>query len=128
MRYSADADLYEWDTGRKSMQVHLENVLTPGQTCSYKYDFGSTTELLVKVISEQEADMKGKAIQVLARNNSPSIACDVCGKPVTSICRQCSYEDKGYLCEMCAQEHTCGEEMLSPVVNSPRAGVCGYPG
>ena len=30
----------------KAMQVKLEGVLGPGQTCSYEYDFGSTTELL----------------------------------------------------------------------------------
>ena|SRR5947209_4038990 len=45
----------------------------PGKTCSYKYDFGSTTELLVKGIAEHEVDMKGKAIQVLARNSLPII-------------------------------------------------------
>lgn len=110
------------------MWVRLDKVLTPGQTCSYKYDFGSTTELRLKVVSEREAETQGQAIQVLARNNPPFIPCDVCGKPATSICMQCVYEDEGYLCETCAQEHGCGEEMLSPVVNSPRAGVCGYAG
>jgi hypothetical protein len=28
----------------------------------------------------------------------------------------------------CAAKHECGEEMLLPVLNSPRAGVCGYCG
>src|SRR5712691_7689021 len=80
----AEMDAY-WDMRRKNMQVMLEEVLSPGQTCSYEYDFGSTTELVVKVISEQEVDMKGKAIQVLARNNVPIIPCDGCGGPVTHI-------------------------------------------
>ncbi len=129
--YYVDAEMdayWDWDMRRKNMQVKLEEVLSPGQTCSYEYDFGSTTELLVKVISEQEVDMKGKAIQILARNSLPIIPCDVCGQPATSLCIQCIYEDKGCLCDACAKSHECDEEMLLPLVNSPRAGVCGYTG
>ncbi len=85
------------------MQVCLEQVLNPGQTCSYEYDFGSTTELLVKVIAECEVEMKGRAIQILARNNPPIVACDVCGEPATSLCPQCIYEDNGCLCDACAK-------------------------
>ena len=129
VRYYVDAgmDSY-WDRDRKNMQVRLDEVLRPGQTCSYQYDFGSTTELTVKVISEQEVKMKERAIQILARNTLPIIPCDVCGKPATTICTQCIYEDEGCLCDACAKDHTCGEEMLLPMVNSPRAGVCGYTG
>lgn len=122
-----EMDAY-WDMRAKNMLVKLEEVFSPGQTCSYEYDFGSTTELIVKVISEQEVDMKGRAIQVLARNTLPITACDVCGQPATRICSQCMYEDDGYLCDACAKDHECGEEMLTPMVNSPRAGVCGYTG
>ena len=128
VRYSVDAGMYEWDTGGKSMQVHLEQVLISGQTCSYEYDFGSTTELMLKVISEDEVDMKGRAIQILARNTLPIVPCDECGKPATTTCTQCIYEDQGYLCDTCAKDHECGEEMLLPMANSPRAGVCGYTG
>jgi Plasmid pRiA4b ORF-3-like protein len=130
LNYYVDADqnAYWWDMRRKNMQVKLEEVLSPGQTCSYEYDFGSTTELGVKVIAEEEVEMKGKAIQVLARNNLPVVPCDVCGEPATILCTQCIYEDKGYLCDACAKDHPCSETMLLPQVNSPRAGVCGYTG
>jgi len=128
VRYSVDAAIYEWDTGSKNMQVPLDQVLHPGQTCSYEYDFGSTTELTLKVISEREVPAKKKAIEILARNNLPLVSCDVCGKPATTTCTQCIYEDKGWLCDACAKDHECGEEMLWPMVNSPRAGVCGYTG
>ena len=128
VRYSVDAAIYEWDTGSKNMQVPLDQVLHPGQTCSYEYDFGSTTELTLKVISEREVPAKKKAIEILARNNLPLVSCDVCGKPATNTCTQCIYEDKGWLCDACAKDHECGEEMLWPMVNSPRAGVCGYTG
>ena len=129
--YYVDAEMdayWDWDMRRKNMQVKLEEVLSPGQTCSYEYDFGSTTELHVKVIAEQEVDMKGKAIQILARNSLPFIPCDMCGEAATSLCTQCIYEDKGGLCDGCAKNHACGEEILLPLDNSPRAGVCGYTG
>jgi hypothetical protein len=128
VRYSVDAAMHEWDTGSKNMQVHLEQVLHPGQTCSYEYDFGSTTELTLKVISEREVLAKKQAIEILARNILPIVPCDECGKPATTTCTQCIYEDQGYLCDTCAKDHECGEDMLLPMVNSPRAGVCGYTG
>jgi hypothetical protein len=129
--YYVDAEMdayWDWDMRRKNMQVKLEEVLSPGQTCSYEYDFGSTTELTLKVISEREVLAKKNAIEILARNNLPLVPCDVCGKPATTTCTLCIYEDRGYLCEACAKNHECGEEMLLPMVNSPRAGVCGYTG
>jgi hypothetical protein len=129
--YYVDAEMdayWDWDMRWKNMQVKLEEVLSPGQTCSYEYDFGSTTELIVKVIAEPEVDMKGKAIQILARNSLPIIPCDMCGETATTFCPQCIYEDKGCLCEVCAKSHACGEERLLPLINSPRAGVCGYTG
>lgn len=129
VHYTVDAgiDPY-WDRNQKNMRVRLDEVLSPGQTCSYEYDFGSTTELTVKVISEREVEGKAMPIQVLARNTPQFIPCDVCGKPATSSCTQCIYDDEGYLCDACVKNHQCGEEMLLPLVNSPRAGVCGYTG
>lgn len=119
---------YYWDMRRKNMQVPLDQVLHAGQNCSYEYDFGSTTELTLKVISEREVPAKKKVIEVLARNSLYFIPCDVCGKPATTTCTECIYEDEGYLCDTCAKDHECGEEMLVPRVNSPREGVCGYTG
>ena len=133
VRYCENPEMYAaWDMNRKDMNVRLDEVLRPGQTCSYEYDFGSTTELTLKVISEREVAAKEKAIQILARNSLPPVPCDVCGKPpATRACTRCIYEDAGgYLCDGCSKEHQCGEERLRPLslVNSPRAGVCGYTG
>ncbi len=101
VRYSVDAALYEWDRGSKNMQVRLDQVLHPGQACAYEYDFGSTTELTLKAISEREVVAKKKAIEILARNNPPIVPCDVCGKPASHLCTQCIYEDEGCLCDAC---------------------------
>ena len=114
--------------GEKSMRARLGKVLSPGQSCTYEYDYGTTTELRLKVISESEAETKGKAIQVLARNTPPVIPCNVCGKVSTNVCSECIYENKGWLCDECASSHECGEDMLLPVVNSPRVGMCAYSG
>ena len=71
---------------------------------------------------------KGK-IELVARNDAPEPACEVCGKKATLICPQCVEADEpGWLCERCADDHDCGLGSFLPVVNSPRACVCGYVG
>ncbi len=114
--------------GDKSMRVQVGTIASPGQQWSHEYDFGTTTELRLKVVAERVGEAQGKSIQVLARNEAPLISCEVCGKPATEVCAQCIYEGRGWLCDACSEEHECGEEMLLPVVNSPRVGMCGYTG
>ena len=130
VRYAIDAGMFEepFDMGDKSMRVRLEKVFSPGQVSTYEYDYGTTTELKLRVISEREAETKGKTVQVLARNNPPEMLCEVCGKPATSVCSQCIFDDRGWVCDACAENHECGEDMLLPVVNSPRVGMCAYTG
>ena len=129
MRYAIDAGMYDdEEMGEKSMRVRLEKVFSAGQSCSYEYDYGTTTELKLKVVAERQGAKKGNAIQVLARNIAPLILCDVCGKTATEVCSPCIFAGKGWLCDDCAVEHECGEEMLLPVVNSPRVGMCAYGG
>lgn len=122
------APMAEYDD--KSMNIKLDSVLEPGMKFFHEYDFGTTTHLTLKVISEGESELKGKDIQVLARNEPPPIPCQSCGKMATQVCTEClwSGEGKGWLCDQCAAEHKCGEDMLLPVVNSPRVGMCGYTG
>jgi len=127
--YSSDDDMASgWGSGDKSMKIKVDNVLEPGMKFSHEYDFGTTTELSLKVLSEREGEAKGKSIRILARNEAPVILCQSCGKPATQVCSQCVYDGEGWLCDECAEEHECGEEMFLPVVNSPRVGMCGYTG
>ena len=115
----------ELGMGRK-----LKDVLRPGMKLLHEYDFGTPTELLVKVLGEYEGPMeKNKPVQILSRNEAPEIPCDQCGKaPAVQICTECQWDGTGWLCQACAENHECGEEMQLPVVNSPRTGVCGYTG
>ena len=114
--------------GDIEMDKKLENILIPGQKLIYEYDFGSTTELLLSVISEFEGTLKKGKVEILVRNEAPQIKCDQCDTPATTICTECIYDGEGWLCDDCAGTHGCDEEMFLPLVNSPRAGVCGYTG
>lgn len=110
------------------MNVKMYSVLKPNMKFQHEYDFGSTTELNLRVVMERVGEITGKPIHVLARNEPPSISCDGCGKAATKICTDCSWQDEGWLCNDCARLHGCGRDMLLPVVNSPRVGICGYKG
>jgi hypothetical protein len=112
----------------KSMQAQLASVLRPRLKFQHEYDFGTTTHLTLKVAAEYEGQARGKSAQILARNDPPPWACEGCGKPATQVCVECLWEGKGFVCQECAPDHTCGEDMMLPVVNSPRMGMCGYTG
>lgn len=118
------------EMGMKSMRAaKLANVLHPGQKLGYEYDFGTTTALLLTVVSEHVGVGKPKTIDVQARNEPPTTVCQTCGKPATKVCSICIIEqDSGFCCAKCAKGHECGEDMFLPVVNSPRMGMCGYEG
>jgi hypothetical protein len=111
-----------------SMSRRFQDILYPGMKLIHEYDFGSTTELLLTVISEFEAGMGKKKVEILARNDPMQIKCSHCENLATRICTECMYGEGGWLCDDCAEDHECGEDMLLPVVNSPRTGVCGYVG
>ena len=116
------------DCDDRDMGVKLKDVLSPGMKFHHAYDFGSTTHLTLKVVAQREREIKNRQITVLARNEPPVIPCGRCGAPATRICAECAYSEQGWLCEKCARDHECGEDMFLPVVNSPRVGVCGYTG
>lgn len=115
----------------RSMKVRLGSALMAGTEFGYEYDFGTTTELGLKVLGVWEGVLGGKKpIEILARNYPPEIRCGACKeKDATQVCAQCIYEgERAWLCDGCSGRHECGEEMLLPVVNSPRVGMCGYTG
>jgi hypothetical protein len=125
-RYSVSPD--EWEE-EKSMSVPLWKALEAGVEFVHEYDFGSTTTLKLKVVGEHVMESAEGAISILARNAPPEHKCAKCGARATSICVECMYDGpEAFLCGTCSKEHECGEELLLPVVNSPRMGVCGYSG
>lgn len=128
---AADADIFAspWDEPAESMDYKLNQVLEKCMKFEHEYDFGSTTELVITVSDYAVRPWKKDKITLLSRNNPVEYVCSECGKmTAVSICTKCIYEENGFLCEACETEHECGEEMLIPICNSPRCGVCGYTG
>jgi hypothetical protein len=111
-----------------SMSSPLGQVTGVGMKFSYQYDYGSTTELVLKVIGVYEQGTPKGAVLLLARNEPPPVICSHCAQPAMHVCGQCACEEMGWLCQACADTHPCGDEMLLPVTNSPRVGVCAYTG
>ncbi len=110
------------------MDVTLAATVAPGLTFFHEYDFGSTTDLKLRVLSEHEEPTRRRNIRLLARNVPPVIPCDECGKGADWIgAYGGSYETKT-ICDACIEKKGYDTEHLLPVVNSPRTGVCGYVG
>jgi len=104
------------------------SALSVGDSFLHEYDFGTTTETLITVIAETARKKQKEAVRLLARNVPLQFECAACGKPATAICIECAYEvDNPFFCDVCADVHE-HDDMLLPVVNSPRMGECGYDG
>ncbi len=114
----------------REMDAKVDTLFTPGLEIPYEYDFGTTTELVIKVVDQREGrPTTTHPIVLMARNKFEPPSCIACGKPATQLCSECMYREDGH-CEFCdddAIEHEhC--EMMMPIVNSPRVGQCGYVG
>jgi hypothetical protein len=123
----------------QEMDYRLGKVLKVGTKFSYTYDFGSSTDLSLRVVAEREGAMlkvnddNDSVIQILSRNEEPVIPCRECGKPATRVVPGYYSVELGALCDTCKlkgdeKDYFSEEEGLLPIVNSPRVGVCGYTG
>jgi hypothetical protein len=148
--YSEDESRSMFGVEQRSMDVPLATVLDAdaadqNQEFTYEYDFGTTTELTIRIVdtgswdvaaadlvvrSDDVPDIDG--VHLLARNEPPRIECGECGASATKVCQSCLFEigPDAWLCEDCAESHTavCEHPAFLPRVNSPRTGVCGYTG
>lgn len=138
-------DIKEMEGGEAEMDVTLGEVLSVGETFSYIYDFGSSTNLTFRVIAEREGVIPahligedesaegedtedgGLEIIIMARNEPPKLLCHLCGQPATHVMAEYDALDEAGLCDEHARQQDYPDELL-PVVNSPRVGVCGYTG
>lgn len=114
-----------------AMTRKINQVFEKGCKIDYIYDFGSSTELSLALIGELEYSA-GKDIQILFRNKEIEFQCSYCDNKAVAICPFCIYGEEGLLCDSCIENHQCvqdeGEDVLLPIVNSPRLGECGYIG
>lgn len=113
----------------KPMSLKLSSFMEEGLELNYEYDFGSTTYLTLKVLSKRDGSLGKELLRIDAINKMPEIKCSFCDNDAEFLCPFCFEED---MCNKCLKKHSCaqeeGEETMLPIVNSPRAGVCGYDG
>lgn len=122
-----------WGPPDKSMNYKLKDVVTVGETVTYEYDFGSTTELALNIHGYRIGERKKEKITILSRNNPPEILCSQCEKNRAQwVNPEGFYDGTPFWCEECMHEEGMegdeSDEIFLPVCNSPRMGVCGYAG
>ena len=113
-------DDFCWDEPAESTEHKLKEILESDMLFGYEYDFGSTTELAIKVLNYYNAPKQSKKVVILSRNNPPEFQCSICGEHRASWIKL----EEGEFDEEIDSE----EVWLLPVTNSPRMGVCGYEG
>lgn len=115
-----------------SKKRRADEVFRSGTKLTHIYDFGDSSETLIKVVGTR----KGKSVttcsvSLMARNQMPESKCGECKQPATRLCMECLVEKEiwGILCEKHAKVHP-HDDYGKPVqlVNSPRLGMCGYEG
>ena len=94
----------------------------------YDYDMGSTTRCIVTYVGETLRSQQEDVVRVLVRNEPYRHKCDSCDKAATLTCQSCMY-DRGdsAFCKARGKDHE-HNDILLPITNSPRNGVCGYDG
>lgn len=121
-----------WGSPDISMSRRADRIFKPGLSLRHQYDFGTTSETVIKVVSVRRGKPTTKhPIALMARNDPPQFECIECGQPATHLCMECVIEDDrpGWLCAEHVKTHPhddYGAPM--PIVNSPRLGMCGYEG
>ena len=122
-----------WRGEEIDLARRIDAVFQPGVELTHIYDFGTSTELLVKAVGTRPGKPTiARPMALMARNAIPPTACIECqGEPASFLCMECISEEEvwGTLCAKHAKTHRhrdYGDPV--PLVNSPRMGQCGYEG
>jgi hypothetical protein len=121
-----------WRGNKIAIKCRVEDVLELGAELTYIYDFGTSSETLIKVVGKREGKpVTSHPITLLVRNVMPESECIECKQPAAWLCMECLIEEErwGTLCDKHMEGHphdNYGEPV--PLVNSPRMGLCGYDG
>ena len=107
------------------------DVFEPGIKIHHIYDFGDSSETIIKVIGQREgAALTKHPVFLMARNDPPEFTCKECGKKAKWLCLECMYNNEDdTFCDEHIESHP-HDEYDGPIeiVNSPRSGICGYDG
>lgn len=110
----------------------IGDLLRDGDQLTHIYDFGTSSETVIKVVKIREGKPSTpKPIALMARNEMPDYQCMECDQSATHLCMECMIEDgtPGMLCDVHTETHP-HDDYGEPIalVNSPRLGMCGYTG
>ena len=127
--FSYSDDDFDEDEGGPGFSVPLDEIIGPGSTFTYEYDFGSTTKLKLSVVGLSPVEPKHGPLCLIARNNRPEIPCHLCGE--TGEYLVTNWPESPYqiiICRDCLKKKAKDVEPEFVIVlpNSPRGGVCGY--
>ena len=118
-----------WGPPVKNMNYRLRDVVRTGDIINYEYDFGSTTELELKVHDYRIGRDTKDQITILSRNNPIRFVCDQCGKNEAKwVDPDGFYDGMPFWCDECWDEERMDDDYCLLISNSPRMGVCGYEG
>jgi len=121
-----------WSGREIAMKRKADEIFRPGVELTHIYDFGTSSETLIKVVGMREGKpTTSRPIALMARNVMPECECIECKQPAAWLCMECVIEEEtwGTLCDEHAETHphdNYGEPVA--LVNSPRLGLCGYNG
>ena len=117
------------DNGYEEKEISKKTKLTNyeiGAKIMYTYDMGTTTTVFIEIIKE----LKGKInsdniIELVYRNDKPLIKCKKCRKKAKFLKEGIPF---CHSCSKCSDSESNDSDNydLAKIVNSPRAGVCGY--
>lgn len=130
--HMSEFSLDGWGSAKVAMTTSAKTIFQKTAQLEYIYDFGTSSEIVIKVIAQREAKPLSKhPLLLMARNEMPLYSCMECGKPAHWLCNECIYEheESGLLCDQHVKKHphdNYGEPLK--LVNSPRMGMCGYDG
>lgn len=121
-----------WRGDEIDMRRKISEVFERGVELTHIYDFGTSSETLVKATEMREGKpTTAHPIVLMARNLMPEAKCIECDEPAEWLCMECMIEEDtaGTLCDKHAKTHP-HDNYGEPVglVNSPRLGMCGYEG
>lgn len=118
------------DIMHKSMEEKIKDVFCVGDKIEYQYDFGTSTELIIKVYNYRKGKIDKDEIIILSRNHNEPQLCTSCKKNTAKwIDAYAESERDWMLCDKCRNKKYDEEKLYYlPLCNSPRTGVCAYEG
>lgn len=121
-----------WQGTEIAKKRTADETFQPGLELIHIYDFGTSSETLIRVVGTREGKpTTSRPIALMARNLMPEAECIKCKQPAAWLCMECLIEKNlwGTLCDEHVTSHphdNYGEPIR--LVNSPRLGMCGYEG